>query len=102
MDTQTIINIAFGLVHVMGGWILRTFWSEIKGLQTRDSQLTDKIGSMEVLVAGRYVTREELQSSLGTILSSIDKTHVANTRTFDSVFQKLDHISDQLNRKADR
>jgi len=59
-------------------------WSEVKHLQSADRKIADKIAAIEVLVAGRYVTRDEFQQSVNTL------------------FTKLDRISDQLNGKADR
>ena len=44
----------------------------------------EKVGAIEVLVAGRYVTREEFNNVL------------------NQVFTKLDRIIDALNQKADR
>lgn len=59
-------------------------WSEVEHLQSADRKITDRIAAIEVLVAGRYITRDEFQTSVHTL------------------FTKLDRISDQLNGKADR
>lgn len=84
VDTQSLINILFGLVGVLGGWWMNNFKDVLKGLQQSDKELADKVSAIEVLVAGRYVTREEMNQSISTI------------------FLKLDNIYAKLSTKADR
>ena len=59
-------------------------WDALKDLQEADKALVDKVASIEVLVAGRYTTREEFD------------------RNLNAVFIKLDRIYELLNQKADR
>lgn len=84
MDHQTIYNILIGLISAMLGWWLNNVWASLKELQAADRELAEKVASIEVLVAGQYVTREEFN----TVLSQ--------------VFAKLDRIIDKLNDKADK
>lgn len=84
MDVQTLFNIAFGFAGALGGWILNVIWSEQKALQKADQALADKVASIEVLVAGRYITREEFQLNINRLFST------------------LDDIKDKLSEKADR
>lgn len=83
-DYQTLFNIVIGLLGAIGGWWLNAMWTSIKELQSMDRDLAEKVGSIEVLVAGRYVTREEFN------------------QTLSQVFAKLDRIIDAVNQKADR
>jgi len=84
MDNQAIFNVVMGLVSAMMGWWLNNVWESLKSLQAADKELADKVASIEVLVAGRYVTREEFSYSL------------------NQVSVKLDRIIEVLNQKADR
>jgi hypothetical protein len=81
---QTLFNIAVGLVGALGGWILNTLWTEIKSMQETDDKLAEKVESIEILVAGQYVKRDDMQA-----LSN-------------AIFAKLDRIEDKIDMKADK
>lgn len=84
MDAQTIINIAIGLVGALGGWVLNNLKSSIDELRKQDSLLADKVQHIEVLVAGTYVKRDDMDK-LGSAL-----------------FAKLDKIEAKLDSKVDK
>ena len=79
-----MFNIGIGLISAMMGWWLNNVWSALKELQAVDRDLAEKVASIEVLVAGKYITRDEFNMTLS------------------QVFGKLDRIIDTLNQKADR
>jgi hypothetical protein len=83
-ETQIFFDVAVAVIGALGGWILNTVWTAVKELQKADKELAEKVGEIEVLVAGRYVTREEFNSTLS------------------QVFAKLDTIRDLIAMKADR
>ena len=83
-DAQLIFNLVIGVVGTLGGWWLKVVWDALKDLQEADKALVEKVGSIEVLVAGRYTTREEFD------------------RNLNAVFVKLDRIYELLSQKADR
>lgn len=84
MEAQTIINVAIGLAGGLGGWILNNLKSSIDELRKADMALTDKVQHIEVLVAGTYVKRNEMDK-LGSAL-----------------FAKLDKIEAKLDGKVDK
>ena len=84
MDHQTMFNVAIGLICTMMGWWLNNIWTSLKELQSADRELAEKVGELQIVVAGQYVTREEFNNVLS------------------QVFAKLDKIIDAVNRKADR
>lgn len=83
-ETQIFFDVAVAVIGAMGGWILNTVWNAVKELQKADKELAEKVGEIEVLVAGRYMTRDEFNQTLA------------------QVFGKLDHIRDMIAQKADR
>ena len=67
METQTIINAGLGLIAFMGGWIVRNLQESMAHLRQADEHLTQKVQAIEILVAGTYVKREDMDK-LGTAL----------------------------------
>ena len=84
MDSQTIINTAIALVGFLGGWILKVIWEAVKELQVVDKLLTEKVNTIEILIAGNYMSKHDF-----------DKIAAA-------IFAKLDKIEDKLDRKVDK
>lgn len=81
---QWLINALFTIVGIFGGWILSSIQKSLKELQSADSILADKVHSIDVLVAGQYVKKDELE-----------KLSIA-------LFSKLDRIELKLDNKADK
>ena len=81
---QTMFNIAITLIGFLGGWVLNSLKSSIESLQRADTSLTSKVQAIEVLVAGTYVKRDDL-NTLSTAL-----------------FAKLDKIENKLDGKVDK
>jgi hypothetical protein len=84
MDAQTIINIAIGLCGGLGGWILNSLKQSVDELRTADMSLAEKVQRIELLVAGTYVKRDDMDK-LGQAL-----------------FAKLDKIEAKLDGKVDK
>lgn len=84
MDSQSIINWAFAAVGALLSFILKVIWDAVKDLQSSDKELVDKVQHMEVLVAGQYVKRDDMDK-LG-----------------DAIFAKLDRIESKLDGKVDK
>lgn len=81
---QSFLNWAFGIINIVFGFLLKAIWDSYKELKRADSALADKVNSIEVLVAGQYVKRDDFD------------------RVANAIFAKLDKISDKLDQKADR
>jgi len=81
---QTLFNIAVTVIGFLGGWWLKVLWDAVKDLQTADKVLVEKVSSIEVLVAGNYMSKQDF-----------DKIAAA-------IFAKLDKIEDKLDRKVDK
>jgi len=48
-------------------------WQAVKDLQKADKSLAEKVGAIEVLVAGNYVKKEELAESIKALFAKLDK-----------------------------
>jgi hypothetical protein len=84
MDYQELYNVAMGFVMLLGGWFMRIIWDSLNKLQDADKDLAEKLGKIEVLVAGEYVKKDEF--------------NVVMLR----LFEKLDHIESKIDNKADK
>lgn len=73
MDYQVLFNLVVGLVGGIGGWLLNNLWLTVRDLQRADRDLADKVGSIEVLVAGKYVTRDEFTGVVATLYTKLDR-----------------------------
>lgn len=81
---QIIVNWLLAGFGAIIGFLLNAVWQAVKDLQTADKVLAEKVGSIEVLVAGAYVKKDEFMSQMNVL------------------FAKLDKIEDKLNKKADK
>lgn len=81
---QDFLNWAFGIINLVLGGFIKAMWDSYKDLKKADSALADKVNSIEVLVAGQYVKRDDFD------------------RVANAIFLKLDKISDKLDNKADK
>jgi hypothetical protein len=89
--TQMFINAALGVIASLGGIIMKVIWDAILSLRIslaemrhEDVLLASKVQAIEVLVAGTYVKRDELE------------------RMSQALFAKLDKIMEKLDGKVDR
>lgn len=81
---QTIINWLLAGFGALIGFLLNAVWQAVKDLQAADKALADKVGSVEVLVAGAYVKKDDF------------------AHTIEALFKKLDKIEDKLDKKVDK
>jgi hypothetical protein len=83
-QSQVLFNIAVSLVGALGGWWMNIMWQALRDLQKADKILAEKVSSIEVLVAGNYVKRDDFD------------------KIADNIFRKLDRIEDKLDGKMDK
>ena len=81
---QTIFNIAISVSGFLGGWWLKVLWDAVKDLQIADKILVDKVNTIEILIAGSYMSKIDFDKIVAAI------------------FAKLDKIEDKLDRKVDK
>lgn len=81
---QTLVNWLLAGFGGLIGFLLNVVWQAVKDLQKADKVLADRVGEIEVLVAGSYITKTDF------------------TSVTDAIFRKLDRIEDKLDGKADK
>jgi len=74
-NTQFIFDALITITLLSSGWVLRILWTSIRELQQVDSDLAKDVRSIEVLVAGEYVKRDELAKHLDRIDNKLDKIY---------------------------
>lgn len=81
---QSFLNWVYGITNIGFGILGKIMWDSYKELKKTDKELAEKVGNIEVLVAGQYVKRDDFD------------------RVAQAIFAKLDKISDKLDNKADK
>lgn len=81
---QALVNWLLAGFGGLIGFLLNVVWQAVKDLQKADKILADRVGEIEVLVAGSYITKTDF------------------IQVTDAIFRKLDRIEDKLDGKADK
>lgn len=72
MDTQTTINAMIGLIMFLLMWAMNSFRTQLNDNKVDIAITRDKVRDVEVLVAGKYVTRDELAEHTKIVLDKLD------------------------------
>lgn len=91
MDLQIVLNAMFGLISAVVGFLVRHIWDSVSELHKSDKQLVEKVNAIELLVAGEYVKRSEIEKMIDAFFKKYDK-----------IENKIDHILERLDSKADK
>lgn len=81
---QTLFNIALGAASFLLGLVVQGLRDSMRALQAADSELASKVQKIEVLVAGTYVKRDDME------------------KMSEAIFAKLDRIESKLDGKVDK
>lgn len=73
MFDQTLFNYALALCGALGGWVLKVVWDAVRDLQEADRNLVDKVNTIEIMVAGSYVTRDEFKATITALFAKLDR-----------------------------
>jgi len=92
---QTLINWLLSGFGGLIGFLLHMIWQAVKDLQKADTELANKVGEIEVLVAGHYMLKADFTANITAIRSDL-------TSNMTAVFNKLERIEDKLDRKVDK
>ena len=81
---QLIFNAVLGVATFLLGMTLKTLYDRLHELSVADLDLVTKVQAIEVLVAGHYVKRTEME------------------KMYEALFAKLDRIESKLDGKMDK
>jgi len=81
---QALINWMMGGFGAAVAFILRVIWEGLRELQKADLELATRVNEVQLVVAGQYVKREDME------------------RIQTALFAKLDRIENKLDLKMDR
>lgn len=84
MDLALAFNMAVALVAALGGWLVKSLFERIKGLELADSKLADQVSQLREALPALYVRRDDFKEAL------------------NNIFGLLRRIEDKMDNKADR
>lgn len=73
MDVQTMINTMLMLIAFLGGWTMHSFRSQIRDNRNDIKETKDRLHEIELTVAGKYVTRDELAEHSAVVMKKLDE-----------------------------
>jgi hypothetical protein len=83
-ETQMMFNIIAGVAGLFGSFILKRLWDQLDDVRKEHAALVQRHTETEVLVAGAYAKRDDVE------------------RLGRAIFAKLDKIESKLDQKADK
>jgi hypothetical protein len=69
MDPQFLVNLGFGLAGLLGGFVLKATWSEIKGLQLALAELQKSI-------ADTYIRRDDFRNLIDDMKATLVRIEI--------------------------
>lgn len=64
MESLKAVEVLLGIIVIGLGWWNTTMWAEIKDLRVQDIKAGAEMTRLQILIAGNYITREELRDSM--------------------------------------
>jgi hypothetical protein len=72
VETQQLLNLAFGVASAVLGWFARELWSAVKSLKDDIARLREEIAGERVHKDDFRHALEEVKSMLGKIFDRLD------------------------------
>jgi hypothetical protein len=91
----TVANWVVSGLFLVFGWWIATLQASLKELRCEDRDLAEKVQHIELLVAGKYVQKDEfdrLSAALFAKLDKIDDKRNDSNSLIKALFSKLDKI----------
>ena len=84
MATEQIVDILLSITAFSLGWMLKVVGGAVQDLQAEDKEIIDRLAQVELFVAQKYVTKDDMDKQISLLMA------------------KLDRIENKLDTKADR
>lgn len=68
-----MINAMLGIIAFLGGWIMHSFKAQIQDNKNEINETRTKLHEIELTVAGKYVTRDELAEHSAIVMKKLDE-----------------------------
>lgn len=72
-DWQTMFNIAASIISLLLGWVITGVRSAIRDQQRLSAEIAAKVQAIEVLVAGSYVKRDDMDKLTSALFAKLDR-----------------------------
>lgn len=115
MSFQDYFNGLLGLVAFLGSWWMKSVWVAIKQLEKTDSEVFAKVTKIEILIAGEYAKKQDMDTKFDKVsekISKVENIEVEMARNYvsktdltnlmDTLLKKLDRIEEKIDNKADK
>ena len=101
MDSQVILNVAFGIISFLGGWLLKTTYAQINRLREDYDELYDSSKQdYRGLQSYHEEDLKEVRKELSDIALSLPEKYVAK-QDLDSLISFINERFNKLESKID-
>ena len=83
MDAQSVINLAFGGLGALLGWVLKVVWDSVSTLQAETKQINRDLHS-------HYVRKDDFREVMTEVREEMREMRAVLTRIFDKLENKAD------------
>lgn len=91
---QTIVNWMLTGFGGLIGFLLTAVWQAVKDLQKADTELTKKVSEIEVLVAGAYVKKDDIDKLSNAIFTKLDRIEDKFDERLTNEYHRHNHYAD--------
>lgn len=88
MDTQSLINILFGITGVFGGWILKVVWDSLQSLRL-------ELRQMDLKMHEDFVRRDDFKDAMSEHKADMQNGFKEIKDMIGLLFKKLDGKADK-------
>ena len=73
MATEQIVDILLSIAAFALGWMLKVVWGAVQYLQAEDKEIIDRLARVELFVAQKYVTKDDMDKQISLLMTKLDR-----------------------------